>query len=409
MRASIADPSRRKALLLGAFLAICGTAMAQDAEWTPVTGADALRELMSGLTAERELRKGEISRAEYAADGTGTLHAWGASVPRTWSIEGEDQLCITAQRETLCYRLERNAADENLYRVRAVATGKVTEFRVAEGHGSAEGEPAKPGNEGGAAAPSAAELAAELSNPNTAVATMTFKLQHRLFEGDLPAADDQSSTLLLFQPGLPFVLASGAKIIWRPAVPILLDQPVPDAGGGFSGESGLGDIAFDLAYAPKVKPGKLLGFGVFTSLPTATDDLGSDRWTLGPEILLGKATPKYVLGTLTNHQWSVGGSGDADVSLTTIQVFYTAIRGGGWTVGSGPSITYDWKAEQWTVPLQINAGKTVIWNGRPWKLGGEINYYVEKADGFGPEWMLSFSVAPVVKNKLADWFGLGEE
>jgi len=273
---------------------------------------------------------------------------------------------------------------------------------------SAAGEASDPGNEGGAAAPSAAEMAAELSNPNTAVATMTLKAQYRIFEGDLPAADDQSSTLVLFQPGLPFVLSSGAKIIWRPAIPILVDQPVPDP-GGFSGEAGLGDIAFDLAFSPKVAPGKLFAFGVFTSLPTATNNLGSDRWTLGPEILIGKATPKYVLGLFPNHQWSVGGSGDADVSLTSIQIFYTAIRGGGWTVGSGPSMTYDWKAEQWTVPLQINFGKTVILNGRPWKLGGEINYYVEKADAFAPEWMFSFSVSPVVKNKLADWFGLGDD
>lgn len=90
-------------------------------------------------------------------------------------------------------------------------------------------------------------------------------------------------------------------------------------------------------------------------------------------------------------------------------MFYTAIRGGGWTVGTGPSNTYDWKTEQWTVPLQINVGKTVILNGRPWKLGAEVNYYVEKADAFGPEWMFSFSAAPVVKNKLADWFGLGDD
>ncbi len=363
---------------------------------------------MSGLTAERDLRGGEVSRGEYFADGTGVLHAWGASVPRTWSVEGEDRLCITAQREALCYELERNAADEDLYRVRAVATGKVTEFRVTDDRASAAGEPPDVGNEGGAAAPSAAELAAELSNPNSAVATMALKAQYRIFEGALPTADNQSSTLLLFQPGLPFVLGSGAKIIWRPAIPILLDQAVPDPMGGFSGEAGLGDIAFDLAYAPKAAPGRLLAFGFFTSLPTATDDLGSDRWTLGPEILLGKATAKYVLGLFPNHQWSVGGSGDADISVTSIQMFYTAIRGGGWTVGTGPSSTYDWKAEQWTVPIQINAGRTVILNGRPWKLGGEINYYVEKADGFGPEWMFSFSVAPVVKNKLADWFGLGD-
>ena len=97
--------------LVTVLAALCsaGLAMAQDAEWIPVTGADALRNLMSGLTAERELPSGEIARGEYAADGTGVLHAWGASLHRIWSVEGEDRLCITTQRETLCYQLERTS------------------------------------------------------------------------------------------------------------------------------------------------------------------------------------------------------------------------------------------------------------------------------------------------------------
>jgi len=41
---------------------------------------------------------------------------------------------------------------------------------------------------------------------------------------------------------------------------------------------------------------------------------------------------------------------------------------------------------------------------RPWKLGGEINYYVERADALAPEWMFGLSITPVVKNVLADWF-----
>jgi len=49
-------------------------------------------------------------------------------------------------------------------------------------------------------------------------------------------------------------------------------------------------------------------------------------------------------------------------------------------------------------------GKTVIWSGRPWKLNAEINYFVERADAFGPEWMIGFNVAPVVENVLASWF-----
>ncbi|MCP4378477.1 MAG: hypothetical protein GY794_20170, partial [bacterium] len=64
--------------------------------------------------------------------------------------------------------------------------------------------------------------------------------------------------------------------------------------------------------------------------------------------------------------------------------------------------------EQWTVPLQINAGKTVVLKGRPWKLSGELNYYVEKSEAIGPEWMLSLNIAPVVKNRIAGWFGLGD-
>ncbi len=50
---------------------------------------------------------------------------------------------------------------------------------------------------------------------------------------------------------------------------------------------------------------------------------------------------------------------------------------------------------------------TVVWNSRPWKLSAELNYYVEKSEAIGPEWMFSFNIAPVVKNRLAGWFGLG--
>ncbi len=397
-------------LVLSTILFIVSTViLAQANEWIPVTGTEALKSYMSGLTAERELAGGEISRGEYHADGTGTLHSWGAQILRTWSVKGDNQICVTAERATNCYQLNRNSDNPNLYQVRDVKTGRLSEFRLTDDRVVSTDKSEPGGNEGDAAAPSAAELAAELSNPNTAVATMTFKNQFRWFEGDLPDADGQSSYTLLFQPGLPFVLPSEAKILWRPAVPILVDQPMFDpVNDGFGGESGLGDIAFDLAYAPKTDPSLMLAFGFITSLPTATNSLGSGQWTLGPELLIGKLTPKWVLGLFPNHQWDVEGWTDNKINLTSIQAFYTYLPGGGWSVGTAPTITYDWEGEQWTVPLQLNAGKTVIWNGRPWKLGVELNYYVEKSDAFGPEWMLSFNIAPVVKNGLASLVGLGK-
>ena len=379
-------------------------------DWIPVTGKEKLTSYMSGVKAERILPNGNLSRGEYNPDGTGILHAWGASIPRSWVVKGEDQVCINAQQITTCYKFERNSDNENLYRAREVVSGTVTEFEVVNGKTIVSTESDPVDGKGGAATASAAELAAELSNPNTAVATLTFKNQFRWFEGDLPDADEQSSYSLLFQPALPFVFDSGNKLIWRPAVPVLVDQPVFDTDtGGFGGETGLGDIAFDLAYAPKLSDGSLLlAYGIITSLPTATNDLGSGQWTLGPELLIGKINPKWVVGLFPSHQWDVTGWTDNDISLTSIQAFYTYLPGGGWSVGSGPTITYDWESEQWTVPLQVNAGKTVVWNGRPWKLSTEVNYYVEQADGFGPEWMISFNIAPVVKNGLASLFGLGD-
>jgi hypothetical protein len=255
-------------------------------------------------------------------------------------------------------------------------------------------------------AQTADEVAKELANPNTSLATLTLKTQYRTFEGNLPNANDQTSKLLLFQPGLPFVLESGAKIIWRPAVSVLIDQPLFNSGtGSFEEDTGLGDIAFDLAYAPPPKdPSQILAFGMIMSLPTASDRLGTERYTLGPELLYGKISEKYVVGLFPNHQWDIGGSGDVDINLTTIQAFLSYLPGGGLTVGSGPIMTYDWNTKEWTVPIQLNIGKTITMGGRPWKLGAEINRYAEKPVSFGPEWMLSFSIAPLVENGLAGWF-----
>jgi hypothetical protein len=208
---------------------------------------------------------------------------------------------------------------------------------------------------------------------------------------------------LLYQPAFPFPLDSGATVFFRPAVPIILDQPYFDPlEGEFDSTSGLGDIAFDLAYGRTTESGLLWAAGVVTTLPTATEDeLGPDRWSLGPEFLIGKLTSRYVLGALVTYQTDIAGSGEADISLTTVNAFATWLPGGGWNVASAPIMSYDHENSQWTLPLNLTVGKTVIWNGRPWKLGVEVNYFVDQADAFGPKWMFGINVAPVVENVFA--------
>ncbi len=381
-------------------------AQAQGDQWIPITGADKLRGFMDGLKTERRLPSGEMQTAEYKSDGTGVLFAWGASYPRIWEVKGQDQLCFTAEWKITCVKLEVNSAEEDLYRVQDVATGKYTEFRVTNRQASVADDAPDPGSKGGTGVVSADEVARKLANPNTPLASLKLKLQYRAFEGDLPNADNQDSWTAVFQPSLPFPLANGDLIFLRPAIPFILEQPAFDAvEQDFDSVSGLGDITFDLAYGRTTKTGLVWAAGLVSTLPTATkDELGADRFTLGPELLFGKLGKKHVLGVFPNHQWDVGGSGDADINLTTVQLFAISLPGGGWNLGTVPVISYDHVADEWTVPLNLSVGRTVVMGGRPWKIGMEFNYFVEQPDSFGPEWSVEFNIAPVVENVLAKWF-----
>ena len=381
------------------------SSIAQAQDWQPVTDPAVLTNVMSNTTMRATFPDGEQATAIYDEDGTGELQAWGETFQRTWEVKGVDQVCITEAKTVNCYKVSTDGGDTSKILIENTATGEQLVVNVTARGDNEVALETEGSNTGGAAKPSAEEVAASLANPNTPMASMTLKLQQRAFEGNLPNASDQSSTTLLFQPALPFKVGDG-QVFFRPALPYVFGQPLFDAGSGdFDDESGFGDLGFDLAYGETLESGVLWAAGIFSSLPIGSDGLSNDLYTLGPEFLVGKITSDYVLGFFPNHQWDVGGSGDGDVNLTTIQLFGTIIGRGGWTYGTAPIMTYDHNESQWTIPVNLNVGKTVIAsNGRPWKLGFEINYYVENADPFGPEWMASFSIAPVIANPLAKWF-----
>lgn len=386
-------------------VAILFSMAAQAQTWEAIEDPDKLAELFSDTKMEATLKDGVKATAQYNSDGTGVVRAWGETYKRRWEVRGNDKVCIGNNTEEICYRVERNLDNDKEYRAENLKTGEILHVVITTDDTLAvvDGEDK---SKGGAAKPSAEEIAAALANPNTPMASMTFKLQYRTFQGDLPNAGDQDSSTILFQPSFPFVTEAGDTVFFRPALPILLDQPSFNAAiQDFDTESGLGDLVFDLAYGRTTESGILWAGGIVSSLPTATEDtLGTNLYTLGPEILIGKLTPKWVLGAFPSHQWDIGGSGDGDVNLTSIQLFGTVLPGGGWNWGTSPVMSYDHNASQWTIPINLNFGKTVIRNGRPWKLSAEINYFVDQPDAFGPEWMIGFNIAPVVENPMAGWF-----
>lgn len=288
------------------------------------------------------------------------------------------------------------------FSITAVLTGVVFAFSGMSSAYAGEADPASQSK-------SAEEIAKELANPASSLASISMNLQYTTYDGDLPGASDQDSMSFIFQPVLPFPVGDkGRNIIVRPAVPVLFDQPVFKAATGTweSADTNLADIGFDVVYAGTTMTSKgngyLSGFGLAGTLPTATDDdVGGDQWRFGPEVFGGLVKPWGVVGALASHQWDVGGSNNTSFSTTSIQYFYAYAIGNGMQIASGPLITYDWQADSddaWTVPLGIGLSKTKIIGKTPWKFQGQIQYYAAQSDPFGPEWLFKFTATPVIQN-----------
>jgi len=283
---------------------------------------------------------------------------------------------------------------------------------------------------------SADEVAKELSNPASSLASLFTSIEYTLYKGDLPDADDQDGWSFSFQPVLPFPVGDkGRNIIFRPLIPVPINQPVfdsesgqgktvkthsdshtayviPGAGDFDDGDLALGDISFDLVYAGNEMKDKhngfLWGIGAAGTFPTATnDDIAGDQWRLGPEVFGGIITKWFTAGMVLNHQWNVAGSNDDTHSVTAGQYFYAIGLGDGWQIASGPNFAYDWKADHdqaWTIPVGLGLAKTAAVGKTKAKFQFQVQYFVEQPDVFGPEWLFKFTFTPVVTNPLVKLF-----
>lgn len=251
--------------------------------------------------------------------------------------------------------------------------------------------------------------AKELANPAGTLSSLNFNIQYNEYSGDLPHSDDQDSTSLVFQPVLPFPVGDkGRNILFRPAVPLLFDQPIFDAKkADFDDlDFNMGDISFDLVYAGTDMKDKhngfLWGFGIAGTFPTATDDaIAGDQWRVGPEFFGGIVREWGLAGALVSNQFNVGGSNDDTYSTLTAQYFYAYGLGNGWQISAAPVLVYDWKADggdAWTVPIGLGIAKTTKIKGDIWKFRFEVHKYVAQPDIFGPEWLVKFTITPVIQN-----------
>ena len=239
------------------------------------------------------------------------------------------------------------------------------------------------------------ELQKQIQNPVANLVSLPFQSNWNLHTGPY----ERTFHNLNIQPVIPFQ-GKNLMFISRAIIPVNSVPVGPD-----DSTFGLGDVTYSLFLSPR-KPGKIIwGVGPASLLPTASnpEQLGTEKFSLGPTFVLLAQPGPWTLGFLTNNLWSVGGTEDrADVNQLLFQYFVNFNFGKGWTVGTAPSITADWEApagETWTIPVGATVSKITRIGSRPVSLGFQFYHNATRPE-FAPESKAVFTITllyPIVK------------
>jgi hypothetical protein len=95
---------------------------------------------------------------------------------------------------------------------------------------------------------------------------------------------------------------------------------------------------------------------------------------------------------VANHLWSVSGDSDRKyISNTFVQPLLSYTTPKQTTFGLNTESSYNWKTEEWTVPVNAAISQLVKIDKQPVQFHLGYRNYLDRPDG-GPDWGLRFQV-----------------
>jgi hypothetical protein len=232
-----------------------------------------------------------------------------------------------------------------------------------------------------AGAQTADELAKQTQNPIASLISVPFQGNWDFGVG----GRDATSTLLNFQPVVPFAVSKSTNLVLRIIMPLTSQ---PGSGAESARTNGVGDIIATAFFSPS-KAGRVIwGVGPVVLLPTATSNaLGSEQFGVGPSAVALVQPGKWTIGGLFNQIWSTSGANDrTDVNQTYLQPFVNYNLGGGLAVGASIEASGNWNADDtWTAPLLFSVSKVTLLGKRPVSLALAAGPTIASPDG-GANW-----------------------
>ena len=236
------------------------------------------------------------------------------------------------------------------------------------------------------------DAAKEAQNPLGNVISLPFQNNNDFGVGSF----SKTNHVVNIQPIIPFLVGKNG---WLMMNRLIVPFPKSVADGSSEGAkniTGLGDISYTAWFAPPPKSNFTWGFGVTTILPTASKpELGEEKLSLGPSVVLVYATPKFVVAAVISDWKSVAGNdARADVHVFYLQYILTKFLQNKWYATIAPINLANWEApkgQQWIVPLGGGFGKMFNIGKQSLDVNAQAYYNVVRPDG-SAEWQLRAQV-----------------